>query len=59
MKAEELIRGAVQAVGDVGAPVGNQNPVKNNVCITNIVSKPKRQANAAYIIGRLKRGFQI
>jgi len=57
-RVQELIRAAIQPVGEVGAPIENKNAEKskNNVRNTNIESKPKpaRHDNAAYIIRRLK-----
>ncbi len=64
-KAEDvqaLIRAAIQPVGDVGGTGANQytkakaESGQSNICNTKSAQeKPKRQANAAYIIGRLKK----
>jgi len=56
-RVQELIRAAIQPVGEVGGTEGNENAArvkaKNDSGITRPVSKGK-QNNAAYIIGRLK-----
>jgi len=55
-RVQELIRAAIQPVGDRGCTEGNQNAARvkaqNDSGITRPVSKGK-QNNAAYIIGRL------